>query len=123
MGRPHFPDAASLGLNQCQVSRPAFCVEGQQVWFPLGWGVGPPLGWQPGSALPPAPGPGFQHLLLPHRDSAPTMLGASSVTPEDGPPAGGWTMAEQLLGPMWGPLILRWPRQVPALPPLFRWGH
>lgn len=36
---------------------PPLCAEGQQVWFPLGWEVGPPLGQQPGPSSASAPAP------------------------------------------------------------------
>ena len=90
-GAATFPRRGLSGPQSVPSLRgPPLCAKGQQVWFPLGWGVGPPLGQQPGPSAAPYPSLGFQHLLLPHGDSRPGWRWEPLCPPpEDRAPAGG----------------------------------
>ena len=103
-GAATFPRRGLSGPQSVPSLRePPLCAKGQQVWFPLGWGVGPPLGQQPGPSAAPYPSLGFQHLLLPHGDSRPGWRWEPLCPPpEDRAPAGGWTVTEAAARPRVG---------------------
>ena len=87
MERPHFPDVASLGLRQCQVSEGRLCVQRDSRSGFL-WGGRLGLQWasSQGPALPLPPPPKLSAPIPPPRgQQARMMLGAPSPPRGQGP--------------------------------------
>ena len=118
---PPFPAVASR-VSICAKSwRAAFVCAGVPGLLPSGPGVGLHWASDQDPALPP-PHPGLPAPAPPRWGQQARML-LGAVFSEDRPLAGVWTVTEAAASPGVGWLILGRPRQVPALPPLFRWGH